>query len=154
VPAEPIWDCRNFIVDNTLGFVLMPFQDSFFQVYEDAIMPALNNSGLRSLHAGEIFGNREIVEDIWESICISKLIVADVTGRNPNVFYELGICHTLGKQVVVITRDKDDVPFDIRHRRYIEYQPGKLASLKVRLEKTVKQLLVRSETPSEPVERE
>lgn len=144
VPAVPIWARRNFKTDSTFCFALMPFQDSFFRLYEDGILPAANAAGLRCKHAGEIFDNREIIEDVWESICTARLIVADVTGRNPNVFYELGICHTLGKEVIVLTQNRDDVPFDIRHRRFLDYDPDKLSSLKARLEKTIKNVLVRT----------
>jgi len=125
VPADPIWRGRNFEVDRSLCFVLMPFRDQFFETYEAGIQPAVSDAGLTALHAGEIFGNREIVEDIWVSICKTRLVVADVTGRNPNVFYELGISHTLGKECIVITQEHDDVPFDIRHRRYVHYHPHK-----------------------------
>ena len=144
VPAVPIWARRNFTTDSTFCFALMPFQDAFFRVYEDGILPAMKAAGLRCSHAGEIFDNREIIEDVWESICTARIIVADVTGRNPNVFYELGICHTLGKEVIVLTQKPDDVPFDIRHRRFLDYDPSKLASLRERLERTVKNILVRS----------
>jgi len=143
VPANPIWATRNFKTDYSLCFVLMPFAEEFYQIYEQAISVASENAGLRCMHAGEIFDNREIVEDIWESICTAQVIVADVTKRNPNVFYELGICHTLGKEVIVITQNSGDVPFDIRHRRYIEYSPKGLSSLKSRLEKTIKTVVVR-----------
>jgi hypothetical protein len=143
VPAEPIWTTRNFRKDSTLCFVLMPFAEEFYQVYEEALAPAASAAGLRCSHAGEIFDNREIVEDIWESICTSQVIVADVTHRNPNVFYELGICHTLGKEVIVVTQNSEDVPFDIRHRRFIEYAPAKLASLRARLERTIRNVVVR-----------
>jgi hypothetical protein len=98
VPAVPIWRARNFELDRALCFVLMPFSDQFFLNYEEAIRPALEAAGLRGVHAGEIFGTREIMEDIWESICTARMVVADVTGRNPNVFYELGIAHTIGKE--------------------------------------------------------
>lgn len=144
VPADPIWVTRNFKIDTTFCFALLPFQENFFCVYEEAILPAINGAGLRGMHAGEIFDNREIIEDIWESICTARLIIADVTGRNPNVFYELGVCHTLGKEVIVLTQSSVDVPFDIRHRRFIEYESNKLASLKTKLERTVKQVLLRS----------
>jgi len=60
------------------------------------VLPAVEAAGLRGIHAGQIFDNREIIEDIWESICMCRIVVADVTDRNPNVFYKLGICHTLG----------------------------------------------------------
>jgi hypothetical protein len=49
------------------------------------------------------------------------LIVADVTGKNPNVFYELGLAHTIGKDVIIITQSDDDVPFDLKYLRYIKY---------------------------------
>ncbi|MDD2468688.1 MAG: DUF4062 domain-containing protein [Desulfobulbus sp.] len=143
VPAEPIWATRNFKVDASLCFVLMPFADEFYAIYEQAISIAAQNVGLRCMHAGEIFDNREIVEDIWESICTAQIIVADVTHRNPNVFYELGICHTLGKEVIIVTQNRDDVPFDIRHRRYIEYSPNALNTLKNHLEKTIKKVVLR-----------
>ena len=115
VPASPIWSTRNFNLDPSLCFVLMPFHDSFFSIYEQAIVPAVEEAGLRALHAGEIFGNREIVEDIWESICTAKLIIADVSQRNPNVFYELGIPYrckrppaSLGRSVFATASDRGD----------------------------------------------
>jgi hypothetical protein len=143
VPADPIWATRNFKIDSSLCFVLMPFADEFYEIYEQAISIAAENAGLRCMHTGEIFDNREIVEDIWESICTAQVIVADVTYRNPNVFYELGICHTLGKEVIIVTQNSDDVPFDIRHRRYIDYSPKALNTLKNHLEKTIKRVVVR-----------
>lgn len=152
VPAEPIWATRNFRIDRSLCFVLMPFTEAFLQVYEQAISPASKSAGLRCTHAGEVFDNREIVEDIWESICTAEVVVADVTNRNPNVFYELGICHTLGKEVIVITQNREDVPFDIRHRRYIEYSPCALTTLKKGLEKTIKNVVVRIRNNVEPEE--
>lgn len=142
VPADPIWKTRNFEPDTTLCFVVMPFADQFFLQYEEAILPALQSAGLRGVHAGEIFGTREIMEDIWESICVSRLVIADVTGRNANVFYELGIAHTLGKPCIVITQNQQDVPFDITARRYIHYDPGKMVALRTRLEKTIKNILL------------
>ena len=142
VPADPIWKGRKFELDNSLCFVLMPFSDQFFLQYEAAILPALNAAGLRGVHAGQIFGTREIMEDIWESICVAKLVIADVTGRNANVFYELGIAHTLGRKCVVLTQDSKDVPFDISARRYIHYEPTKLVLLRTSLEKTIKSILL------------
>jgi hypothetical protein len=142
VPADPIWKGRKFGIDSSLCFVLMPFSDQFFLQYEEAILPALQSAGLRGIHAGEIFGTREIMEDVWESICAATIVIADVTGRNANVFYELGIAHTLGKDCVVLTQNPQDVPFDISARRYIRYEPTKLVMLRTRLEKTIKNILL------------
>lgn len=51
----------------------------------------------------------------------SRIVVCDCTGRNPNVFYEAGIAHTLGREVILITQNGHDIPFDLRHLRYIPY---------------------------------
>jgi len=142
VPTDPIWKGRKFQIDTSLCFVLMPFSDPFFLNYDEAILPALESAGLRGVHAGEIFGNRDIMEDIWDSICACRLVIADVTGRNANAFYELGIAHTLEKECVVITQNAKDVPFDISARRYLLYDTGKLAALRMRLEKTIKNILI------------
>lgn len=77
------------------------------------------------MKADDIFTPTAIMEDIWEYINKSRLIVADVTGKNPNVFYELGIAHTIGKDVIILTQNEDDVPFDLKHLRYIKYIDNK-----------------------------
>jgi hypothetical protein len=150
VPATPIWHSRSFIVDTTLCFCLLPFQEPFFQIYEEGMVPAVEAAGLRATHAGQIFGNGEIMEDIWESICAARIVIADVTDRNPNVFYELGICHTLGKEVIVLTQRPEDVPFDFRHRRYIQYTRDKMTTLRSRLQQTIQRVLLRTSTSDDP----
>ncbi len=117
VPADPIWRGRNFRLDELLCFALLPFQEQFLEVYESSVAPALA-IWLSVTSRWRIYRHPRVVEDIWDSICGARVVVVDVTGRNPNVFYELGICHTLGKECIVITQDKADVPFDIRHRRF------------------------------------
>jgi len=79
------------------------------------VRPSLNKIGLNVERGDEIFGTQPIIEDIWESINSSEFIVADVTGKNPNVMYEIGMAHTVGKAVVIMTQNIDDVPFDLRH---------------------------------------
>jgi len=51
----------------------------------------------------------------------SRVVICDCTGRNPNVFYEIGIAHTLGREVILITQIDADIPFDLRHLRYVTY---------------------------------
>ena len=69
----------------------------------------------------------------------SYIVVCDFTGRNPNVFYEAGIAHTLGKHVVPITQSADDVPFNLRHHRFIHYLNNKegRCELTARLEERI-----------------
>jgi hypothetical protein len=84
-----------------------------------------------------------VIEDIWVAINSAKVIIADCTGRNPNVFYELGMAHTIGKEVVLITQDIDDIPFDVRHIRFIvyEYTPRGMKEFEVQLKKTLRYIL-------------
>jgi nucleoside 2-deoxyribosyltransferase len=60
--------------------------------------------------------------DIWKGILKARIVIADITDRNPNVFYELGIAHTLGKPVILLTQKLTDIPFDLNRFRHIVYQ--------------------------------
>jgi hypothetical protein len=62
-----------------------------------------------------------VVEKIWEQILKAKLLLADLTGKNANVFYELGLAHAAEKPVVFTSANSEDVPFDLRHLRVIIY---------------------------------
>jgi hypothetical protein len=129
--------------DEKLIFVLMPFAEKYKEIYEDIIKPLVKEMGLRSLRADEIFGPGAIMEDILRLIAKARIIIADVTGRNPNVFYELGIAHTVKNDVIIITQNLDDVPFDLRHLRYIEYSQTLRGSqyLRSELKNTIESLL-------------
>ena len=61
------------------------------------------------------------MQDIVELICTSKVVICDLSNKNANVLYEAGIAHTLGKEVILITQNIDDVPFDLRAFRWIRY---------------------------------
>ncbi len=65
--------------------------------------------------------NSVIIQDIFELIYSSSIVIADLSRKNPNVFYEIGIAHTLGKPVIPIAQNIDDVPFDLRHHRVLTY---------------------------------
>jgi chaperonin GroEL len=108
-------------IDPTLTFVLMPFKPPFDSYYDEIIKPAAKAAGLETRKADEIYSTGPIIHDIWKQIWSATVVVADVTEKNPNVNYELGICHTLGVPTVIITQSFDDVPFDYRHRRCIRY---------------------------------
>jgi hypothetical protein len=99
--------------------VLMPFKNELRPIYEDHIQSACRMANLSCRTADDFFRVGEIMHDIWSAIFLSDWIIADCTGRNPNVFYEMGIAHTLGKLVILITQDEEDVPFDICHIRFL-----------------------------------
>lgn len=149
--VAPIFTGRGYPVEEDLCFVLMPFRDSFIRIYEEHVKPTLEALGFRVIKADDIFKPGPIVEQIWEYIIRSRIIIADVTERNPNVFYELGIAHTLGKDVIIITQSEEDVPFDLRHLRYFKYSDNREGwkKLKENLENAVRTIIdmSRPETP-------
>jgi hypothetical protein len=108
-------------VDERLCFILMPFGGLFDGYYEGIIKPSVQDAGLVVQRGDEVYGTRAIIRDIWDAIWRAKVIIADVTDRNPNVNYELGLAHAIGVPTVIITKRMDDVPFDYRHRRCICY---------------------------------
>ncbi len=108
-------------VDQKLCFVLMPFAPGFAEVWEDGIKVAVAAAGLNCLRADDIYGPGVILDDIIRNVAAARLLVADLTGRNPNVFYELGYAHALRKPVVLLVQSHSDVPFDLKHFRVVEY---------------------------------
>lgn len=109
-------------IHQDICFVLLPLRSPFIGYFEQIIKPAALEVGLTAVKADDIYGTRAVIRDIWEQIWQSRAVIAIVTGKNPNVNYELGICHTLGVPTILLTDKEDDVPFDYRHRRYILYK--------------------------------
>lgn len=104
-------------------FVMMPFAEPLGGYYNVIYEPAIKKAGLTAVRADtDIFGTGKIIDQIWAGINRAKVLVAELTGRNPNVLYELGLAHALRKPVVLISSNEDDVPFDVRHVRVIYYQ--------------------------------
>jgi hypothetical protein len=103
-------------------FVLMSFKPELRPVYEDHILNVTNSLKLVAKRADDFFGAHHIMSDVWEAINAARVIIADCTGRNPNVFYEIGVAHTLGRTVILITQNGTDVPFDLQAIRYIQYE--------------------------------
>lgn len=102
-------------------FVVMPFDALFQTQYERVIRPAVEEMGLRCIRGDEIYSKPQIMSDIWKSIRKSRLIIAELTTRNANVFYEVGLAHAIGKPIILLTRNEDDVPFDLKSLRYRFY---------------------------------
>ena len=103
-------------------FVMMPFGEWFDKYYKEIYIPAIKEAGFEPVRADELFSTGSVVEQIWEQIEKAKVLLADLTGKNPNVFYELGLAHAAKKPVVFTAGAVDDVPFDLRHLRVIPYE--------------------------------
>ncbi|MAD90339.1 MAG: hypothetical protein CMK64_11590 [Pseudoalteromonas sp.] len=102
-------------------FVIMPFSNPYNDYYTKIIKPTIEEQGFKVQRADEIFSNGSIIEDVYSKIIDADLIIADVSGKNPNVNYELGVAHALKKRVIIISRNLDDIPFDYKHIRTIIY---------------------------------
>ena len=103
--------------------VMMPFSKEFNRVYK-AIQRACENLRLRSLRVDEIYGPKLIASDIFSTIAQSKLVISDLSDRNPNVLYETGLAHALNRDVIMIVQKDGDIPFNLRHLQYLSYLPN------------------------------
>jgi aromatic ring-opening dioxygenase LigB subunit len=101
--------------------VISPFGTWFDDYYELLYTPAIEDAGLRAVRADDLYKARSIVNDIWELTKNAEILLADLSGKNPNVFYELGLAHAIAKPVVLIADNVDDIPFDLRSLRVIPY---------------------------------
>lgn len=118
--GETIWGELNDKL-KTQVFVIMPFNDKLNPVYYDHILNLCNKIGYECKRADDIFEASMIINDIYSMIHNSDVIICDCTGKNANVFYELGVAHAMGKNVICITQNEEDIPFDISQIRYIKY---------------------------------
>jgi len=106
------------------AFIIIPFTEEWSKDVSDTIVNVCKKHKVTAVRADNIFDTkRSVLEDIWKGIYESELIIADITKQNANVFYELGLAHALGKDVILLRqKDGDPIPFDILGRRYIQYK--------------------------------
>lgn len=108
------------MIERSLVSTMMPFHPSFDPVYT-VLKESAEAVGLRCRRADDIWENPAVIQDVVSLIDRSKVVICDCSGRNPNVYYETGIAHTLGREVILITQTESDIPFDLRHLRYVHY---------------------------------
>lgn len=114
---------ENTAIESDLVAVMMPFNAAFNSVHE-GILRACCAAGYRCLRVDGIWEESTVIQDIFNLIFRAHVVVVDFTGKNPNVMYETGIAHTLGKHVIPISQSLDDVPFDMAHHRILKYLPN------------------------------
>jgi hypothetical protein len=142
--VEPLFGIPDPIVEKLDVFVLMPFKADMLPVYEDHIKPTCASMGLTVRRGDDFFTAHSVVQDIWKAIASARSIVADCTERNPNVFYEIGLAHTIGKPTILLTQREEDIPFDLRHLRHIPYQltPRGMKDFEARFRETLRNVLI------------
>lgn len=129
-------------IENALVSAMMPFSPQFESVHQTLIETS-EQFNLRCRRADDIWENPAVIQDVVSLIDKSRIVICDCTGRNANVFYEVGIAHTLGREVILITQSEADIPFDLRHLRYVRYlNNGEgLRKLRSKLEQRISALL-------------
>jgi hypothetical protein len=124
-------------VDDKFIFVVMPFKERFNEIYQRGIKEAIEGIGLKCLRVDEEIFIGGIMDKIRENLIRAKIIVAELTEHNLNVYYELGLAHGYGKKVIMLTQDSSVLPSDLKHLRMIIYNPANLDDLKERLVKKI-----------------
>jgi hypothetical protein len=139
--SPSVFEVPNTPIETDLVSVMMPLNAGLTAVYQ-TIQTASQSNRYRALRADDIWENSTIIQDIFSLIYRSSIVIVDFTGKNPNVMYETGIAHTLGKLVIPIAQSLDDVPFDIRHHRVLKYYPNDegLKSLEDSLAEKIRQV--------------
>lgn len=117
-------------------FVLMPFDSTFDDIYKLGIKDTCENLDVYCERVDEQIFEEKILDRIYNQINKADIIVADMTGKNANVFYETGYAHALNKKVILLTQNSDDIPFDLKHYHHIVYD-GKILKLKEELAKRI-----------------
>ncbi len=115
--------------------MLMPFETNLTQIYEYHIKKIIEEKGYIIERADDLYISKPVLEDITKKIIEADIIIADLTGLNPNVFYEVGYAHAKGKYVIQICQRNEELPFDLRNIRTIFYEnnPKGYDELKINL---------------------
>lgn len=109
--------------DNKLfAFVLMPFSQSFDDIYKIGIKETAESLDVLAERVDEQIFQEGILDRIYRQIDAADIIIADMTGQNPNVFYEVGYAHAKEKLCILLTKNSEDIPFDLKHHRHIVYE--------------------------------
>jgi len=153
-------------------FVIMPFGNpkvdaeqarKLDSIYSRWIKPTVESISIPEKPGQKIVCHRadktyrpgEIITHVIENLISAEIVIADLSGRNANVFYELGVRHAVGSNCILISDNLEDIPFDLRRLRTIiyEYEPESMLTLKSSLEQAILEILQDPNTIDNPVRR-
>ena len=129
--VNPIFKARELVVDRNMCFCVLPFNTKRLELFDEVIKPNLEDKfGLTVIRSGKVIApNLDIRENIWTYINKASFVIADLSDYNANVYYELDICHTLGKKVITLCDEEsfekdyeNKLPFDISTINTIFYK--------------------------------
>lgn len=121
------------------AFVAMQFGPPYDALYRTVIKPVCREVGFEVLRIDEVRGPGIIFQEIQRRLEETKVVIAEITAPNQNVFYEVGYAHALNKPTILLAERGKDLPFDIRSYRVIYYDNS--IEGKPRVEKSLRQHL-------------
>lgn len=128
-------------------------EQKWTEIFEYIIKPAVEESGLGYECERSVAERQNIIKGILESLNQANVVVADLTDNNPNVFYELGVRHTLANRTVLIAQGEEHIPFDLRPYPVAFYSesPAKIAEFKKDIKKKLEDIEKNPERSDNPV---
>ncbi len=128
----------NILPEEGEVFVIMPFSSKFDAVYAEIKQVCLEML-INCTRVDENFSNKAIINNILEGISRAEIVIADITDNNANVFYELGIAHSIKDEdsVITLTQEIDKCPFDIKHKTLLHYSLNNIFKFKDSLKKII-----------------
>jgi hypothetical protein len=144
--VRPNYEGR-YVEGNDCCYVLMPYTKDWSLNVRRTIKNAVVSNGLRFCIADEQKG-QHIMGDVWRGLCESKIIIADLSGANPNVTYEVGLADVLGKQIILLAQNTTDIPFDFTGKRLLTYHLDRIYDLQDELTKRIGELAGETNRPN------
>lgn len=137
-----ITNSADYTIKNSLVFVLTPFNNEYRQTFF-TIRDACESLRLDCIRGDEEYIPDDIFPIILKKIVQSRLIIANITGRNSNVMYELGIAHAIGKPTIIISKNFTEIPFDLNNKRIIIFENED--DLFMKLKSSINDILINSD---------
>lgn len=142
---KPLFGHASYIVDDRTASVLVPLTDEGDDLYDEAVKPALERTGLIPRRAVEFDDDEDKLKAIWRDICRSRMVVVDLTGADPLVMYELGIAHTVGKESLVLCKRGHcpKFPSKLIQANFLEYDEGEdgIVELRAKMAEALQQMM-------------
>ncbi len=148
--TESILQSEHVEIITGTGFVLLPHTQEFEDIFDQAISPAMEKNRIEAVKADNIYSPGAILSQVWDRIRSAEVVVADMSIQNPNVIYELGLCHGLHRCPILLVRDPANLPFNLRSLRYIVYEntPGGVHKMSGELTRAIEEFLAATRSPS------
>lgn len=142
IPVRPKWQ-GWYPNDEKSCFVLMPFSEPWSANVRNVIKRAVESQKL-TFHIADEQTGPMVMQEIWKGICQARLVIADLSSANPNVTYEVGLADVLGKDMILLTQNPNEVPFDFAGVRLLYYSLDRIQELEDKLSHRITQVLEHS----------